>query len=210
MIHELQTFAVKSGALTEMLAENQSAQEIARPDLGTLEGAWVSEIGSLNRVWNLWSYQDLNQRQEMLEALAKDSRWTEQYLLSLSACVLRRDSRVMTPLTPLKAPEGTGNVYEYRYYRTTLANAPKLAELMTEAIPTRAGYVHDIGMWTTEIGTLDEFSHMVAYPSMAARKEQRSAMVADAEWSRIHKEITHYVEDARVELMLPVAWSALR
>ena len=209
MIHELQTFTVKSGALVEMLAENQSAYEIARPYCGTLEGSWISEIGALNRVWNLWSYQDLNQRQEMWEALAKDSRWTEQHLLRLSACIQRRDSSVMTPIVPLKAPQDTGNVYEYRYYRTTIANAPKLAELMTEAIPTRAGYVHDIGMWTTEIGALDEFSHMVSYPSMAARKEQRSAMVADAEWSRIHKEITQYVEDARVELILPVAWSAL-
>lgn len=59
-------------------------------------------------------------------------------------------------------------------------------------------------MWITEIGSLDEFTHMVAYPSMAAREEQRSAMIADAEWSRIHKEITQYVEDARVELLLPV------
>ena len=209
MIHELQTYAVKSGALVEMLTENQSALEIARPYHGTLEGSWVSEVGALNRVWNLWSFQDLNQRQEMWEALAKDSRWTEQHLPRLASLILRRDSRVMAPITPLKAPEDTGNVYEYRYYRTTIANASRLAELMTEAMPTREGYVHDIGMWITEIGSLDEFTHMVAYPSMSAREEQRSAMIADAEWSRIHKEITQYVEDARVELLLPVSWSAL-
>ncbi len=58
MIHELQTYAVKSGALAEMLTENQSALEIARPYHGTLEGSWISEVGALNRVWNLWSFQD--------------------------------------------------------------------------------------------------------------------------------------------------------
>ena len=206
MLHELQTFAVKSGALGEMLAENRSAMEIARPHGGTLEGSWTSEIGALNRFWNLWSYQDLNQRQEMWAGIAKNSRWTEH---RLSSCVLRRDSRIMTPTAPLKAPEATGNVYEYRYYRTTIGDASRLADLMTEAIPTRAAYVHDVGMWITEIGRLDEFSHMVADTSMAAREEQRSAMIADAEWSRIHKEITQYVEDARVELLLPVSGSAL-
>lgn len=210
MIHELQTLTVQSGGLAEAVAENQSALEIARPYGGTLEGSWVTEVGVLNSVWNLWSFQDLNQRQEMWEALAKDSRWAVQHLPRLSSHLLRRDARIMTPIAPLKAPDGTGNVYEYRYYRTTVANASKLAELMTEAVPTRADYVQDVGMWVTEIGTLDEFSHMVAYASMAAREEQRSAMVADDEWSRIHREITRYVEDARIELMLPAAGSALR
>ena len=209
MIHELQNLNVRSGALAQALAGNQAAGDIARPYPGTLEGSWTTEIGALNRVWNLWSYEDLNQRQAMWEALAKDSRWME-HLPRLSSCILRRDSRVMTPIAPLNAPEGAGNVYEYRYYRTTVANASKVAELMAEAIPTRAGYVHDVGMWITEIGTIDEFSHLVAYPTMAAREEQRSAMVADAEWSRLHKEITGYVEDARIELMLPTDGSALR
>ena len=127
MIHELQTLAVKSGALAEMIAESQSALEIASSDHGTLEGSWVSDIGALNRVWNLWSFQDLNRRQEMWGSLANDSRWTEIHVFRLSSCVQRRDSRVMTPVVPLKAPEDTGNVYEYRHYRTTIANAPKLA-----------------------------------------------------------------------------------
>ena len=47
---------------------------------GKLEGYWSTEIGPLNQVMHLWSYTDLNERARLRAELAKNQRWTQEYM----------------------------------------------------------------------------------------------------------------------------------
>ena len=61
MIHELRTYTTPAGMAPKLA---RYSAEIGRPirgdDYGKLEGYWITEIGPLNQVMHLWSYEDLN------------------------------------------------------------------------------------------------------------------------------------------------------
>src|ERR1700735_4619040 len=63
MIYELRTYTVKPGTLGDMVkAASTVSRDIRGNDYGKLEGYWLSEIGPLNQVIHLWSYNDFNER----------------------------------------------------------------------------------------------------------------------------------------------------
>ena len=61
MIYEFRTYTTGPGQ-APLLAKYSA--EIGRPirgdDHGKLEGYWLTEIGPLNQVMHLWSYEDMN------------------------------------------------------------------------------------------------------------------------------------------------------
>jgi hypothetical protein len=64
MIYELRTYAVKPGALGDMIkAASTVSRDIRKDDYGKLEGYWSTEIGPLNQVLHLWSYSDYSSAQ---------------------------------------------------------------------------------------------------------------------------------------------------
>ena len=63
MIHELRTYAIVAGRLTEYLQKSGGIGRKARgDDYGRQEGFWTTEFGPVNRVVHLWSYADMNER----------------------------------------------------------------------------------------------------------------------------------------------------
>ncbi|MDE0408928.1 MAG: NIPSNAP family protein [Alphaproteobacteria bacterium] len=209
MIYEMRTVTLKAGAMPDFLALNRESRSILT-EYGTIEGMWVTEIGALNRVWRLCSYDSHEDYRNRRAALAADTRWQNEYLSKVSQHLLNHETRIMNPVGPLQAPGGTGNIYEYRYYRTAPGSVARYASLMERSVAVRRKHVHDVGMWTTESGQPDEFSHMIAHSSLEARTSERAAMNADAEWVELHREMVPLLMDARCEIILPVSWSNLQ
>ena len=57
MIYELRTYTVKPGTLGDMVkAASTVSRDIRKDDYGKLEGYWMTEIGPLNQVLHMWSY----------------------------------------------------------------------------------------------------------------------------------------------------------
>ena len=57
MIYELRTYTVKPGTLGDMIkAASTISRDIRKDDYGKLEGYWSTEIGPLNQVLHMWSY----------------------------------------------------------------------------------------------------------------------------------------------------------
>ena len=98
MIHELRTYTLKPGA-APMVARNSGevGRDIRGDDYGRLEGYWITELGPLNQVMHLWSYDSLDERQRLREALAKNDRWVNEYLPLIRPVLLRQDIRLMHP-----------------------------------------------------------------------------------------------------------------
>ena len=81
MIHELRTYTFHPGKQPEYL---KFAEEIGRPirgnDYGLNQGYWTSEIGTLNQIWHLWSYESLDAREALRQKLAKNDAWKTNML----------------------------------------------------------------------------------------------------------------------------------
>jgi NIPSNAP len=109
MIYELRTYTLKQGTVPDVAkAAGTVGREIRKDDYGKLEGYWQTEIGPLNQVMHLWSYQDLNHRAQLRAELGKNPRWAAEYVPLIRPNLLRQEIRLLNavrgPTTPAQTP----------------------------------------------------------------------------------------------------------
>lgn len=188
MIYEMRTYTLQAGKVPEMLKHASEISVKVRGDnYGKLEGYWFSEFGALNQVWHLWSYTDLNERARLRAELGKNKDWTTLYIPVIRPLLLRQENRILNMELPLKKPEREGNIYEYRYYQVQPGRQKDWLDLFRGAMPVREKYSRNIGVWSNEGGSLNEVSHLWAYPDFNARMAARSESGKDPEWQAFVK-----------------------
>ena len=211
MVYELRTYTTPAGKAPVL---GQLSGEIARgirgDEYGKLEGYWITEIGPLNKVMHLWSYDDLVHRDERRAALGKNPRWHSEYLSQALPLILRQDIRLMNAVRPLTPPEKEGNVYEYRYYRCKTAKAVEFANLLNDAMPARERHSKNVGLFVSIAGQPNEVSHIWAYESLNHRAEARAAAAADPDWQAFLAKGGPLLEEMDSLIMLPTPASPLR
>ena len=212
MIYELRTYTVKPGTIGDMVkAASTVSAEIRGNNYGKLEGYWFSEIGALNQVLHMWSYSDLNERARLRGELAKNSRWTGEYIPLIRPLLVRQDVRLLSALRPPVAPATTGNVYELRNYRAKpLGAVRQWAEAFTAALPAREKYSKIVGLWQTEAPQPNEVCHIWAYPSLNARAEARGNATKDPVWGEFLGKGPAFLEEMHSTIMLPAPHSPLK
>ena len=105
MIYELRTYTVKPGTLGDMIkAASTISRDIRKDDYGKLEGYWSTEIGPLNQVLHMWSYNSFDERARLRAELAKNPRWTGEYVPLIRPLLVRQDVRLMNAVKPPVAP----------------------------------------------------------------------------------------------------------
>ena len=180
MLFELRTYTVKHDSLSDMVkAASTLARDIRKDDYGKLEGYWLTEIGPLNQVVHLWSYADFSERSRLRGALSKNSRWTGEYLPLIRPLMMRQDIRLLNALRPPIAPASTGNIYEFRNYRTRPGAAKQWLDLFTGSLKVREKYSKIVALWTGDVGQPNEICHLWAYPDLNARAAARGGSGKD-------------------------------
>ena len=211
MLYELRTYTTPAGK-APLLAKYSG--EIARPirgdEYGKLEGYWITEIGPLNKVMHLWSYDSFAHRDERRAALGQNPRWKDEYLSKVLPLILRQDIRLMTAVLPPNAPQNEGNVYEYRYYRCKTGKAAEFAKHITEAMPVREKHSKNIALFVSVAGQPNEVSHIWAYDSLNHRAEARAAAAADPDWQAFLAKGGPLLEEMDNLIMLPTPASPLK
>jgi hypothetical protein len=211
MIHELRIYTVKPGSVPEVAKNSGEVGRAIRGDnYGKLEGYWLGEIGPLNYVAHLWSYKDLNDRERLRGELAKNERWAKEYIPLIRPHLIRQDIRLMNPVLPLKAPAGSGNVYEFRYYRAKPGSAKPWLGHFTEALQHREKYSKIVGLWSTEAGQPNEVCHLWAYPDLNTRMAARAAATKDPGWQEFLKKSGPLLDEMATMIMLPSAHSPMK
>jgi NIPSNAP protein len=212
MIYELRTYTVKPGTLGDMVkAASTVSRDIRGNNFGKLEGYWSTEIGALNQVLHMWSYSDLNERARLRAELAKNARWTSEYIPLIRPLLVRQEVRLMNAIRPPVAPSSTGNVYELRNYRAKpLGAIRQWTEAFTAALPAREKYSKIVGLWQTEAGQPNEVCHIWAYPSLNARAEARAAATKDPVWAEFLGKGPQFLEEMHSTIMLPAPHSPLQ
>jgi hypothetical protein len=211
MIHELRTYTVKPGALADMIkASSTVSRDIRKDDYGKLEGYWSTEIGPLNQVMHLWSYADLNERAKLRGELAKNPRWTGEYIPLIRPLLVRQEVRLLNPVRAPVAPATKGNIYELRNYRTRALGARQWLDVFTAALPAREKYSKMVGLWQTEAGQPNEVCHIWAYPDLNARAEARGSAMKDPAWQEFLGKSGPMLEEMHSTIMLPAPHSPLQ
>jgi hypothetical protein len=212
MIYEMRTYTVKPGSLGDVVkAASTVAHEIRKNDYGKLEGYWTTEIGPLNQVMHLWSYDNFETRARLRGELGKIPRWTDEYLPLIRPLLVRQDIRLLNALRAPVAPATTGNIYEFRNYRAKAAGPVRQwLDAFTAALPAREKYSKIVGLWQTEAGQPNEVCHLWAYSSLNARAEARANALKDPEWQAFIGKGTPLLEEMHSTILLPAPHSPLK
>jgi NIPSNAP len=210
MIYELRTSTAKQRSLSEVVNAAGMALDIRKDSYGKLEGCWQTEIGPLNQVMELWSYQDLNQRARLLAELNTNSRWSSEYMPRLRPHLIRQEIRLLNEVRAPKGPVETPNIYEFRNYRTIPGGVARWLQLFTAVLEVREKYTWMVGLWATEAPQVDEVCHMWAYSDLNARLAARAAMQKDPGWQAFLRNSTGLLEELHSTVMLPAPHSPLQ
>jgi hypothetical protein len=147
----------------------------------------------------------------MRAELAKNPRWTGEYVPLIRPLLVRQDVRLMNAVRPPVAPASTGNVYELRNYRAKAAGGLKQwLDAFTAVLPEREKYSKIVGLWTTEAGQPNEACHIWAYPSLNARAEARGNAMKDPAWQEFLGKGPGFLEEMHSTIMLPAPHSPLQ
>lgn len=99
MIIEKRTYQLKPGAMPEFLklyeAEGLPHQSAI---LGRLLGYFVSEVGELNRVVQLWGFETYEDRMQRRAALSAKSEW-RAFLGKAGGMVIHQENELLTAAT---------------------------------------------------------------------------------------------------------------
>ncbi len=211
MIYELRTYTCRPGT-GAIVARNSGtvAKDIRGDDYGKLEGYWLTEIGTLNQVMHLWSYESFDERARLRGELSKNERWVGEYLPLIRPHLLRQHVRLMTSILPFRKPATEGNVYEYRAYRAKATHVREWGKLFADIMPVREQYSSPVCAWITDAGEPNEASHLWAYASLEERASVRAKVMEDPKWQAFLKEAGPLLEEMTSTIALPAAHSPLQ
>lgn len=211
MIHELRVYTLWPGKVPEFLKlAGERAMTIRGNDYGTCRGYWFSEFGTLNQIYHLWEYEDLNARAALRAKLGENKTWRTEYVQHVQPLVRHQLVRLMHPRLPFKAPEGEGHVYEYRNYRLKTGKAAEWMKNFQEIMPTREKYSPNVCAWVAEAPEPNEVSHLWVYPDVNTRLEIRAKVAADPEWGKFLPKSGPLMNEMNSTLLIPAPFSPLR
>jgi hypothetical protein len=211
MIYEMRTYTFHPGKLPAYL---ELARKVGRPvrgqNYGTNHGYWVAEFGSLNQVWHLWSYASLDERARLRDELAKNERWTKEYVPNVRPLLVRQDIRFLNPVYGVNPPAKEGGFYELRMYRTNPGLAAGWAASFRDIMKVREKYSRNIGIWTGEAPQPNEVWHMWNYQDTNERTKARTELFKDQEWQNFVGKGAGTIVEMQNTMLIPTDFSDLK
>jgi hypothetical protein len=102
MIYELRIYTILPGKVPEFLEILKEGLSV-REKHAKLGGLFFSEIGKLNQVLHLCSFDSLEDRSKTREALINDAQW-QKVLANLNRLIVEAENKILIPadFSPLK------------------------------------------------------------------------------------------------------------
>jgi hypothetical protein len=183
MIYEVRTYTFRPGTLAEFV-ERYSKRLPLREKHSKLGAFWQTEVGPLNQAIHVYPYEDLAQRTAVRDAMAKDTALAQ--LPGGRDLIVEQQAEIVTPapfMHPLGSRDyGTGNVYEMRIYTFAPGDIPKVLDAWGKAIEAREKFSPLAACWTSELGGLNKFTHVWAYPNLNERARIRAETRTTGTW----------------------------
>lgn len=177
MLYEIATLTVKLGAAAKAVSgigEYVKAPEAA----GTLLGCWASEIGELNQLLVLRSFENHDAWRSERE---RTLRTTNPFNAGDAIAQLDFDTYAPFPFLPPVTPGQYGRVYEIRTYRLKHGGVPPTIAAWEAAMPER-GKLSPLSIAMYSLDGPPRFTHIWPFASLDARAAVRADSVAKGVW----------------------------
>jgi hypothetical protein len=206
MIIEVRTYQLKPGSVAEV--EKRFGEGLpAREKLSRLAALWHSEVGPLNEIVHIWTYDNLEQRAEVRAAAAKTGVWPppiREFIETMNSEIF-----IPAPFSPSLEPKEVGPLFEIRSYTLAAGAVPGMIERWAPKINERVKLSPLVGAWYSEFGSLNKWVHVWAYKDAAERQRIRGEAVARGIWPPGGGTPGQLLKQEN-KLMLPAACSPLR
>ena len=207
MLYELRTYRLKPGAVPEFEKLFEKGLEV-REKYSRLVGFWHTEIGPVNQVLHLWSYETLQERADVRAAAAKDPSglWPPPGVRDLTVTM---DNDILLPSEvndPLDGPREWGNLYELRMYTYPSGANRSVMQQMSEQVGPRRELSPLGGFFVSDLGELNRFYQLWPYKDWAHRDEMRANYLNSGVWpAKVDVRPDHQL----VRHLVPASFSAL-
>lgn len=95
MLYELRSYDLRPGqALAYLELFRTSGIQLVTRHL-PLAGYWLTDTGSLNRIYHLWIYESLKERAECRVGLAADKEWNEEFVPKGFPMIVAQQNHIM-------------------------------------------------------------------------------------------------------------------
>lgn len=206
MIIEVRTYQLKPGTLAEAEKRFGAALPV-REKHSKLAAFWHTEVGSLNQIIHVWTYDSFAQRTAVRAAASKQEGWPP----AIREFVVSQQSEVFTPapFSPALTPRDIGPVFEIRSYTIAPGAIPGVIERWSTKIDERQKLSPLVGAWYSEFGKLNKWVHIWAYKDAAERQRIRADAVARGVWPP-GSGATGAIIKQENELVAPASFSPIR
>lgn len=171
MIHEFRTYDLKPGSLVRYY-QNTAPLIEKRVEYSPLVGYFHTEVGPLNRVLHIWEYEDLNQRSDIRSQVIADGVWPPPN----KGLVENQQVDIFMPapfLPTFDRNRVIGPLFELRMYRYPVGAISRVYDAWAQKIEARMTLAQPVGIWSSDIGGVNQLAHMWAYESFEHRTEAR-------------------------------------
>ena len=213
MIYELRTYTLHPGKAPEFIQHAGSIAVPIRGDrYGKLAGYWSTDVGTLNQVVHLWAYDDLAHRTRAREELSKNPRWNTEYVPKIRPLLLKQENKILIPAhsRPVESSAQGNGVYELRTYRLHPGKVPEWMETFTSGLVAREKYSKLFGLWSSEIGELNQVAHLWGYTDLNHRAQVRKDSMADPVWKETVGKLGPLMQLMENKLLIPTEFSPLK
>jgi hypothetical protein len=183
MIYEVRTYTLRPGTLAEF--EERYARRLpSRLRHSQLGAFWHTEFGPLNQVIHVYPYDDLSHRTRVRAAMANDAE--RNAIPGGGEFVAEQQAEIVNPAPFMHAlgsrDYGTGNVYEMRIYTYASGDIPKVLDAWAKAIEARERFSPLAACWTSELGQLNNFTHIWVYKPGERTRIREQARQSGGAW----------------------------
>jgi len=211
MIHELRIYTCFPGKTAEFLKMVETVGKPIRGDnYGKNLGYWTSEFGELNQVYHMWEYDDLAHRAKVRGELGAMEAWRNDYVAKVRPLIQRQDVKLLHPQVPVKAPAGTGHIYELRQYQIQTGHAAEWLGHFGDIMPVRQKYSPNVCFWASEVPQPNNVLHMWVYNNLNERAEARAKVDQDEDWAKFRAKSAHLILNMNSIILMPATVSAMR
>jgi hypothetical protein len=179
MIIEVRTYQLKPGSVPEV--EKRWAEGLpAREKLSKLAAFWHTEVGPLNEITHVWTYDSLEHRTAIRAEAIRTGVWppkTSEFILTMQSEIF-----LPAPFSPALEPRDVGPLFEIRAYTLAPGGIPGMIDRWSTKIGERTKLSPLVGAWYSEFGALNKWVHIWAYKDAAQRQAIRLDAIARGIW----------------------------
>jgi hypothetical protein len=185
MINELRMYTTRPGKMKDVVnASATVAQKIRGGDTyGKLIGHWWSEIGKMNQYVHMWEYKDPEEMRRLRSELAAKEDWKNKFVPLVGPNILTQEIRLLRPLTEIKKPVNSSNIYELKIIKLNIGQSAKWAKKFLEIVDLIESSSMNIGIWNTELQDPNEIISLWSHPNLENMSKYWHDLESNKDWN---------------------------